>query len=408
MIINKANILIPNNNIDLSKWSIIACDQFTSNIEYWKDLEKYVDDTPSTLNLIIPEAYLNTGKKFNCDENIKNYFNNSIFNIIENSYILVDRQTPYHKSRLGLICCIDLENYNFTNESKSLIRASEGTLYERILPRITQREKSIIEFPHIMLLFDDRNLDILKNLYNKKEEFQKIYDFDLNGNGGHLVGYQISKIDLNMEFEKLLDNAYLQKIFGVNEKLLFLVGDGNHSLATAKVCWDKIKQELTDEEKKNHPARFCLVEICNINDEGIEFHPIHRVLFNYDKDCIESLKNLYSGKDYKIYSLYCNGKYDEYKLPSNTTEAINLLQNFLEKYLKQNNNAQIDYIHDNNNVISACDSKNGLGIFTPTLKKSEIFKYVIEHGVLPKKSFSIGKSLEKRYYLEGKVIKNLN
>ena len=405
MLINKTNILLPNKNIDLSKWSVIACDQFTSDKNYWLDLEKYINKEPSTLSLIIPEAFMETKDYRECNKALNCLIENNVFDTIKDSYILINRKTPYHKQRLGLVCAIDLEQYEYNADSKSLIRASEGTLQERVLPRIKVRENLVAEFPHIMLLFDDRKEQILENLYKNKDNFEKLYDFELNGNGGHLEGYKIQSVDLEEEFRKLLDKDYLEKVFNTQEELLFIVGDGNHSLATAKTCWNEIKNSLTENERQNHIARFCLVEVCNINDDGIEFYPIHRVVYNFGQDCTSGLKNLYKGKDFVEYKIVYDGKEEKLKLPRNTTKAIKLVQEYLEEYKSRNTNIEIDYIHDEKNVLNECENNNALGIFLPSLDKKEIFQYVIQNGPLPKKSFSIGKSIEKRYYLEGRIIK---
>ena len=403
MIIHKADILVPEKNIDYSKWSVIACDQFTSDKNYWQSIYNYTKNCPSTINFIIPEAFIDKTKEFDCCNNILQAVNNKYFSTLKDCYILVDRQTPYHNHRLGLVCSVDLEDYDFCENTKSIIRPSEGTLWERIVPRIDVREKSLIEFPHIILLFDDRKFNILENLYHKKDNFKQVYDFDLSGGGGHITGYMITK-DLSSVTQKLLNKDYLKQTFNTTEQLAFIVGDGNHSLATAKTCWEKIKTTLSDEEKQTHNARFCLVEICNINDPGIEFYPIHRVIFNCDKSVINDLKNIYTKPDKVAYKLYYDNNYDEYFLPPNTVEGISLVQNYIEQYLKKYPSSTVDYIHDKDNVISACKG-NSLGIFLPVIEKKDIFEYVIKKGVLPKKSFSIGKSVEKRYYLEGKFIK---
>ena len=406
MAIKKDNILLPNEKIDMAKWSVIACDQFTSDKDYWIKLKKYIDNSPSTLNFIVPEAMLDSGINFECDKNIKNSISNGDFKTIEDSYILVDRSTPIHQRRLGLICCIDLErDYDFSKDSKTIIRASEKTIMERVIPRISVRKNAIVEFPHIMLLYDDRKFNIIENLYKNRKKYAKLYDFELNSDGGHIKGYRITE-DLDSQFKNLLSEEYLRQTFDTKEKLLFIVGDGNHSLATAKTVWEERKKTLTEEQKKDDKARYCLVEICNINDDGIEFYPIHRVIYNFDKNIIEGLKNLYNGEDYIYYKLYHDGIYEDYKLPSNTPKAIDLVQKFIEKYISNKSEVKVDYVHDKQNVLSVCDKNKALGIFLPTLQKNDIFSYVINCGVLPQKSFSIGKSIEKRYYIEGRKIKD--
>lgn len=400
MLIKQENILLPSENVDKTKWSVIAFDQLISNKEYWQKIKNYVGDSPSTLNLVLPNIDSVNSENYMSEELVKNYFNNNVFEEFKNCYILVERETPYHSKRLGLVCGIDIENYDFN--SKCLIRASEETIKSRIVPMVHSREHSLLDLPHTILLYDDREFSILENLYKNKNSYEKVYDFDLNGNGGHIKGYKIN-ISLENEFNKLLDKDYLKRTFGIDEKILFIVGDGNHSMAIEKIHWNNIKSTLSIEERKNSNDKYCLVEICNINDEGIELYPIHRLIYNWDKNLLTKLQNLYSKENFVYGELYYNNSYHKFKLPRNPIQSIKLIQDFLEDYSNQNN-IEIQYIHEKDLIINACKKNNLLGIFMPKIPKNEIFKYIIKNGVMPKKSFSIGKSCEKRYYLESKKI----
>ena len=273
------HILLPKKGVEMEKYAVIACDQYTSNLDYWNSLKEYIGNAPSTFHMIYPEAYLeNTNadeyiKSIN--ENIKKYLANKDLEDIGESFILVERVTSYRVRRLGLVLAIDLEDYSYERGKKCKIVASEATIVERIPPRLKIRKDAPIELPHTLLLFDDKEKTIIEPLYQKRDSLEKVYDFELNKNGGHIRGYKVSDTEAVI---KLFDELYHKN----NNGLLFIVGDGNHSLATAKSHWEIVKKDLSEEEKKNHPARFALVEANNLYDDGIIFEPIHRILFNVD------------------------------------------------------------------------------------------------------------------------------
>ena len=287
--IKAPHILLPKKGTDMNAWSVIACDQFTSQLDYWEDVEKLVGNKVSTLRMMFPEAYLGKvdEEEFIAKTNktIEEYLDKGVLVDQGECFILVDRSTPVVKRRLGLMIAIDLEDYTYEKGVKSLIRASEATIVERIPPRLKIRENAAVELPHILFLFDDKKRSIIEDLYAKRESFEKVYDFELNKNGGHITGYKISDTKPIIEkFENLLKEN--------GNGLLFIVGDGNHSLATAKAHWDKIKVNLSQGERINHPARFALVEALNIYDEGLIFEPIHRVIFAPEADFVPGLKKV--------------------------------------------------------------------------------------------------------------------
>ena len=416
-IIKKQHIYLPKNHFDLSKWAVIACDQFTSEPEYWERVESYVSDAPTTDKLIFPEIYLgkdNSARIKEINENMKAYNENNLLEDAGVCMILVNRSTKLHPKRLGIVLNVDLEEYDFRPEKPALIKATEGTIIERIPPRVEIRKDSIFELPHIMLLYDDREQHIAEKLYQNRASLEKVYDFNLNMDGGHLEGYKIKNVDeIISQFDKLLDKEYLQKTFNTTTPLLFAVGDGNHSLATAKEHWDRIKSTLSEEERQSHPARFALVEAVNIHDSGIEFSPIYRVVKNASPKFVKGLKKLAKINrkkapegSYVTQKLFVGGKEDEFDLPNNTPLAIKMVQDYIDECVADELEMTVDYIHGLDSLQEICSKDpKAVGITLPTLDKNQLFEFVIKHGVLPRKSFSIGEAREKRYYLEAHKIK---
>ncbi len=398
-----AEILLPNTD-DFSSWACIACDQFTSEIEYWKELEGKVSGKLSTLNLVLPEIYLSDKAEQRIETingNIEKYLNDGVFNTLEEGYVLTVRKTPYVERRIGLIGKVDLEEYEYGKKSDSLVRATEGTVEERIPPRLKIRENAKVEFPHVMILFDDEKREINEKLFEKRKEFKKLYSFDLNMNGGSIEGYFVPKCKITDQFLNLLSNDRLTKKYGKEDKFMFAVGDGNHSLATAKTHWNNLKKNLSEEEKINHPARYALAEFVNIYDEGIYFEPIHRLVIGVDENkFIDGLKKVNSG-EIKVVS--SNGEMlmgCKTLLADGILATDNYIKEFIDKF-----GGLVDYIHgDENlkNLISA--NKNSVGIMFDKLDKNELFRYVSEKGAFPRKTFSMGEGIEKRYYLEGRRI----
>ncbi len=402
--LRKTNILLPNTD-DMTSWACIACDQFTSEPEYWDSLKNTVKGKKTTLDMVLPEIYLDD----NVDErikmvnaNIKHYLNNGVFKTLPSGFILVVRSTPYVKRRIGLIGAIDLEKYEYSQKSEALIRSTEGTIEERIPPRLKIRKNADVEFPHIMVLFDDEKREILEGLYENRANLEKVYDFDLNMNGGHIEGYFIEDADRLLEkFACLLDCDRLIKKYGKDDKFAFAVGDGNHSLATAKAMWNSIKESLSVEERENHPARFALCEFVNIYDEGIYFEPIFRFIKGVDRKTF--LDGLYSIDGGKI-KVYDGEKIVEQDGKNGLPDGIRVVDTYIKEYI-QKFGGTVDYIHGELNLTKLVDSGNDtVGIIFEKLNKSDLFKYVSEKGAFPRKTFSMGEGIEKRYYLEGRRI----
>ncbi len=387
-------ILLPVSSINKEKWAVIACDQFTSEPEYWDELKTLVDNVPSTYHLILPEAYLDDDPLHRVERinyNMDLYLNNHLFEEHE-GFILVERQTPHVKRRLGLVISIDLEEYQYEEGKTGKIKATEQTVPERIPPRVRIREKAPIELPHVLVLMDDLNESIISNLYKNKNKLQKVYDFKLNMDGGHLRGYKVTDT-----------LPIIKKIENLSEDLNLIVGDGNHSLASAKVCWENIKKDLPESEWKNHPARNALVELISLYDDGLTFEPIHRVLFNADINLIKYLENQLSGS--AQLDIYFNNEVIKLNVPENPFTAIKEIQDILDEYITRNKYIEIDFVHGIESLRKIVkNNSDSVGITMPALKREMLLPYIRESGVLPRKSFSLGEAVEKRYYMESKKI----
>ena len=413
----RANILLPK-DVDMTKWSVVACDQYTSEPEYWKEVENIVEDNPSTLNLILPELYLEEEnveeriKKIN--ETMKEYLEKDVFEEYPNTMIYLERKQSNGKIREGLIGMVDLEDYSYEKGSQTLIRATEKTVIERIPPRLKVRENAILELPHIMILIDDEKKKVIESLKNKVEEKDIVYDFDLMENGGHIKGYKLSDKTIDEVEEgliSLMDKDYFEKKYNVKDKgiLLFAMGDGNHSLATAKANYENLKKTMTEEEYLNNPARYALVEIVNLHSEALEFEPIHRVIFNTDVNkLVEEL--------YKYYDINEEGNGEYFELVTKDIDkklyisnpksniSVGSIQIFLDEYLKENQ-GKIDYIHGDETARGMGKEENNVAILFEAMPKEELFRTGILDGALPRKTFSMGHSYDKRFYLESRKIK---
>ncbi len=400
--IKAKKILLPNVS-DMEKWASIACDQFTSEEEYWEELYNFVGDAPSASKLVYPEVYLeddteNRIKKINAE--MKDYIEKGLFTELKEGLILTVRTTPFVNKRIGIIAAVDLETYDYKKGKRPLVRATEGTIEERIPPRLKVRKDALIEFPHIMVLFDDDKREIAEDLYEKRDSLKKVYDFKLNMGGGKIEGYFIEDYKPILEkFYSLLDEDTLVRKYGFDDKFQFAVGDGNHSLATAKAHWENVKKNLSEEERENHPARYALAEFVNIYDEGIYFEPIFRFVMGVDKEkFIKGLENLEG--NFRV----IGGKEEiEKKSIMSLPQTITSLDGYIKEYI-ETNGGKVDYVHGEKNLEDLVEKENGVGIFLPKMDKSELFKFVSERGALPRKTFSMGEAVEKRYYLEGRYI----
>ena len=428
-------ILLPREGTDLTRWSVVACDQFTSQEEYWRQVDELVGPSPSTLRLIYPEAYLNSTDN---DEQIvkistfmERYLTEGILKPQKEGFVLIERTTARGIIRRGLLVCLDLEHYDFKEGSTCLIRATEGTVVERLPVRVKIRANATIELPHIMVLIDDPEMTVIEPLFGKR--LTKLYDFDLMMNGGHIRGYHVDDErairDISQSLMRLADPARFSDRYGLRNStdvLLYAVGDGNHSLASARLFWEQLKERSNDKAAiMDHPARFALVELVNVHDKGLEFEPIHRVLFNVNcDDVFAAMTDFFTPKDSEVSIITDDEPGLMQQKNAHTIEFItrnsqgrilisnprlNLevgsLQAFLDVYCKDHRDAEIDYIHGDD-VVRNLGSKTGaIGFLLPVLSKHDLFKTIILEGVLPRKAFSMGHAEEKRYYVECRRIR---
>ena len=414
----KCDILIPKKGVNYNLWSVIACDQYTSQPEYWDKVKELVGSNPSTYNIILPEVYLENEdvedriKKIN--ETMNNYLNDNLFETLHDTMIYLERTDSTGKVREGLIGMIDLDSYDYNLGSKSLVRATEKTVIERIPPRKKVRENAPLELPHIMILIDDEKKEIIESLKNKVSDEDVVYDFDLMMNGGHSKGYKLSDSvidEVTKKLEALGELSYFNNKYGINETApcVYAMGDGNHSLATAKACYEELKEKIGEEAAKNSLARYALVELVNIHSDALDFEPIHRVIFDCDVEHL--LTKLYerfqintNGNGQKLTYITSAGEKEIYIEDPTSNLAVGTLQKFLDEYLTEFA-GKIDYIHGDDVTRKMGSEQNNIGFLLPKMEKSDLFKSVILDGALPRKTFSMGHSDDKRFYFECRKIK---
>ena len=400
-----ADILLPK-NADMTKWAVVACDQFTSQPEYWQAVEDTVGEAPSTLRVILPEAKLNDP---NVEEYItgintsmKKYLEDDVFQTLAGSLIYIERAQSDGRIRHGLVGMVDLDQYDFTPGSGALIRATEGTVLERIPPRVKVRKDAPIELPHVMLLIDDPDRTVIEPLTAASGEMEVVYDFDLMQGGGHLRGWAVTaESDLAALHQAL---TALRDGKGP-DPLLFAVGDGNHSLATAKSCYEALKAANPGMDLSSHPARYALVELENIHDPSLVFEPIHRILTEVDREkLLRDIQSVCAPDGHKVQCVLAD-QVIELSLDRARGElAVAVLQEFLDRWLAENP-GKIDYIHGEDEIARLAAAEDAVGFLLPPMEKHSLFRGVIADGVLPRKTFSMGHAREKRYYLEGRKIK---
>ncbi len=425
-------IVLPKAGTDMQKWSVIACDQFTSQPEYWDKVQEIVGDSPSTYHLILPEVFLESADIQNkidqTQTNMQEYLQKGIFQQFH-GFVLVERKVD-EKTRFGLMLALDLEKYDYSKGSQTLIRATEGTIINRLPPRIRIREQAELEIPHIIVLIDDSKKTVIEPIVALRNELPVLYDFDLMMDSGHLSGFAIENESLQSQIisaiEKLADPLNFKQRYGLTEDLgvlLFAMGDGNHSLATAKAIWEQKKQSLG----MNHPARYALVEIENVHDDGLAFEPIHRVLFNIKDDLLVEMRQYWGEKikidediscdemihvvdenqenEFKIGFLCNKGYYLIHLLQPSSNLPVGELQIFLDQWLDSHKQSYIDYVHGAEVICEIGSRPGNCGFYLPAMPKDQLFKTVIMDGALPRKTFSMGEAKEKRFYLEGRKIR---
>lgn len=429
--IQVADVLLPKKGLDPQKWATIAVDQFTSQPEYWEKVAGIVGTSPSTFNLVLPEVYLGLPDEAARVQYSQNTMREYVLQDLFDHYsdILYVERTSLGKTRHGLMLALDLENYDFNKGSQTLIRATEGTILDRLPPRMRIREGAILELPHILVLIDDIDHTVIGPITAASQKLPVVYDFDLMLGSGHLTGKLVNDPALETgmvaALEKLASPEGFFKKYGVNEDhapLLFAVGDGNHSLATAKAIWEKIKSGVG----MNHPARYALVEIENVHDEGLAFEPIHRVLFDVKEDSRKAIRayfggNLrfapcstpeemiekvekHTGSDHIVGFVSPEGVELIYINNPSANLPVGSLQPFLDEWLKKGGAAKIDYVHGAEVTIQLASQPGNCGFYLPAMPKGDLFKTVVKDDALPRKTFSMGEAVEKRFYMEARRI----
>jgi hypothetical protein len=425
------DIYLPRPRTDLTRWAVIACDQFTSQPEYWQRVEQFVGKAPSTLNMIFPEVYLDQPGVEQYIQRIQQTMQQYLTGGLLASYngmVYVERQVD-GKTRRGLVLALDLEQYDYNKGSRSLIRATEGTIIERLPPRMRIREGAKLELPHILVLIDDPQRTVIEPLGIAAAQLKKLYDFELMEGSGHLRGWLVDQPAVQQgiiqAFEDLVNPQTFAHKYGIDEGepvLLFAMGDGNHSLATAKAIWEKNKARVG----MQHPSRYALVEVENVHDDGLEFAPIHRVIFGLTQDVLEAMKRYFrmgyiynpcadkvemvrrvtalSAEVQRIGVISCEG----YGVVEITQPSSNLpvgsLQAFLDKFLTDGGAEKIDYVHGEEVIYRLGVIPGNTAFYLPGMDKSQLFKTVILDGALPRKTFSMGEAHEKRFYMESREI----
>ncbi|MHB1399421.1 MAG: DUF1015 domain-containing protein [Trichloromonadaceae bacterium] len=430
------SVLLPRPGVDLRRWAVIACDQYTSEPDYWQEVAKLTAGHPSTLELIFPEVYLEEadgeGRIAAINQAMARYLADGTLTPQPPGFVLLDRKTAHAPSRKGLMVALDLEHYDYRPGATSLIRATEGTILDRLPPRIKVREAASIELPHIMVLIDDPGKTVIEPLFEQQREL--LYDTELMQGGGHLRGWRVADApslqQVAAKLTQLIEPAAFNARYGVSEQapVLYAMGDGNHSFATAKAIWEQLKAAATDPATiMDHPARYALVELVNLHDPGLEFEAIHRVLFGADLEQLTAAMSAFfqpQGSRLQRLDLNQPAARDAAQQQGEAAghhvipfiagrqrglfvieqPALQLtvasLQAFLDGYLHQQPSMKIDYIHGDDAVASLGGRPGNIGFTLPALSKHALFKTIILDGALPRKTFSMGEADEKRFYLE--------
>ncbi len=413
-----ADLLLPDfRYTDGTKWATIACDQFTSQPEYWKKAAEVAGGAPSALNLILPEAYL--GEEDARLPEIAGAMEEYLKNVLheyKNTMIYLERTQPDGRVRRGIVGAVDLECYDWKPGTETLIRATEGTVPERIPPRVRIRKSAPLELPHVMLLVDDPERNIVEYFDGQKGRLREAYDFDLMLGGGHVRAWFIDNPGDILHIENgilaLSASDAAEKKYGVAGKkpLAIAVGDGNHSLATAKAVYEEIKEKIGADASLTHPARWALAELVNIHDDALDFEPIYRVVFGADpKELTDKLKNYCghlngSAAPQKIRAVY--GDKEETITVNNPEHQLTVgtLQRFLDVYVKEHKGAKIDYIHGEDEAVSLSEKPGVTAFIFDGMTKDDLFRSVLCDGALPRKTFSMGHAEDKRYYIEARKI----
>ena len=412
-----ADILLPR-DCEYRKWSVVACDQYTSQPDYWQRVEEYVGSAPSALRLILPESCLD-GPNVETDimdvnNTMTRYLREERFEEYPNALIYVERRLDNLKVRRGLVGMVDLEQYDYEPGSGAAVRATEGTVMSRIPPRVAVRKNAPLELPHVMLLADDPGKTVIEPLAARKDRMRKVYDFDLMERGGHIAGWLLDEESMALVADALSALAQpdtFRAKYGSDNVMAFAVGDGNHSLATAKECYERQKKLTPREHWDSLPARFALCELVNLHDPAMEFEAIHRVLFGVEpENVVEALLKAFpgafrgEGDGHVLRYLHAGGQ-GAVTVPNPAAQLeVGTLQPFLDTYVKEHG-GRIDYIHGADVARALAARPGNLAFLLPAMGKEQLFPTVIHDGALPRKTFSMGEAHDKRFYLEARKIR---
>ena len=417
-IFKEFDVLVPDKDKvkDLNSWPVVAVDQFTSQPEYWREVRDLVDNKFSAYYLVYPEAEFEGAELFNAgrvkkiNDAMQDYLDKNLFKEYKNAYVYVERELLDGSIRTGIIGIVDLEQYDFDPDLKAAIRATEKTVTERIPPRKAIRQNAPLELTHVLMLCDDLENNLIK--FNKAK-LEKIYDLNLMLNGGNIKGWLVNGGEAE-EFNKRLEDYINKKSAKSDTPLIFAVGDGNHSLATAKACWEELKANNPGKDLSNHPARYAMVELENIHEASQKFEPVHRILKNVNaENLLNDIKKICvkaedKNNSWPVEYVTCTESGVLYLNKDLGILVTEILQNYLDEYMQNNKaaNIEIDFIHEDKALKDlASQSENNIGFLLPAIDKTQFFNWVVVNGILPRKTFSMGHAQEKRYYLEARKIK---
>ena len=397
--IHTGRFLLPDQKYTNPHWPVVACDQYTSQQEYWEKRSEEIGSDPSTLRLILPECWLGEAKERvpAIQQAMREYLEHNVLSRAVDGLVLIRRKIATG-DRWGILITVDLECYDFSPDSQSLIRPTEGTITERIPPRLAVRAGAPLELSHILLLADDPQATLIEPLAALKDELPELYDLELSGNGGHLTGWAVTDENLLRGFFSAVDALEAH-----SDGLSFAVGDGNHSLATARAHWLNVRETLSEEERLNHPARYAMAELINLHDPALVFEPIHRVVFDAAPSAVlDALKPCEPVMDTEHPDFVLVHEKGDYPLrigkPLHEL-PVGTLQKLLDKA-----GFHIDYIHGEDAVRGLVHNDHAVGLLLPAIDKHSLFPAVRQNGPLPRKCFSMGEAHEKRYYMEARAI----
>ncbi len=410
-------ILLPAPGIDLSRWAVVACDQYTSQPEYWKAVAERVGDAPSALHLVLPEVWLGApdedARIARIQARMREYLASGVFAPPLRGFIAVDRSTPHVASRRGLMVGLDLDRYDWRPGARALVRATEATVEDRLPPRLRVREGAALELPHVLMLIDDPQRTVIEPVWDEATRGAPLYDVELMAGAGRLRGWSVAEpaaiARVCVALEALAAPELQRAKYGASDgdPFLYASGDGNHSLAAAKLAWERRKPALSAVEREQDPARFALVELANVHDPGLRFEPIHRVVFGVDPEALlADLESLHGAGPTHALRWVASTRSGVAELRAGDEPlAVAALQAFLDGWLAKHPYARLDYIHGDEALARLAAQPQRIGFYLPAFEKSALFPTVARRGVLPRKAFSLGEAEEKRFYLEARRIR---